>query len=295
VATTPHVWTVLLSWHWHADVLAVLGTSAVVYVVGWRRLRRHAPAGGGLGSAWRLLTYLAGLACLVLALLSPLDHLARVLFTAHMAQHQLLLMMAPPLLLLANPFPVVLWGLPRRLRRGAGPWLTRRGRVRRAWDWLTWMPVAGLLYTANLWGWHVPAAYEAALRSELVHDLEHLAFFGTAVLFWWPVVNPAPRQARLQRPIQYGYRIAYLILATAQNTLLGAILGLSERLYYPSYAAAPRLLDWTPLDDQAFGGGVMWSGGHMYLIGILVLVGRVMDSERPGHAGVPTDLPRAEP
>jgi cytochrome c oxidase assembly factor CtaG len=142
------------------------------------------------------------------------------------------------------------------------------------------MPVAGALSTLTLWAWHYPAAYEAALAWPVLHDAEHLAFFGTAVLFWWPVVNPAPRFRRLTSGVMYGARIGYLILATAQNTLLGAVLGLAERVFYPSYAAAPRLLlDWSALDDQAFGGGVMWSGSHMYLIAVLVLLHRAMEAE----------------
>jgi putative membrane protein len=195
-------------------------------------------------------------------------------------QHQLLMMMAPPLLLLAAPFPVILWALPPRLRRRVGALVVRPGPIRRTLRTLTGMPVAGVLYSVTLWGWHHPAAYEAALGYPLLHDIEHLTFFGTAVLFWWPIVNPAPRLHRLGTGVMYGARIGYLILATAQNTLLGAVLGLSERVFYPSYAAAPRLLaDWGPVDDQAFGGGVMWSGSHMFLVAILVLLHRAMDAE----------------
>jgi cytochrome c oxidase assembly factor CtaG len=111
---------------------------------------------------------------------------------------------------------------------------------------VTWLPVAGLLYTANLWLWHHPLAYEAALRSDPIHDVEHLAFFGSAILFWWPLVNPAPRRRWPSGGLYYGARIAYLILATAQNTLLGAIIGLTERVLYrrtrrgESSSAGPR-------------------------------------------------------
>jgi cytochrome c oxidase assembly factor CtaG len=217
---------------------------------------------------------------IVVALCSPLELLSELSFTAHMVQHQLLVMGAPPLLLLGAPFPVILWALPFRLRRRVGGLLTRPGPIRRGATLLTWMPVAGALSTLTLWGWHYPAAYEAALAWPVLHDVEHLTFFGTATLFWWPVVNPAPRFRRLTSGVMYGARIGYLILATAQNTLLGAVLGLAERVYYASYAAAPRLLlDWSALDDQAFGGGVMWSGSHMYLVAVLVLLHRAMDAE----------------
>jgi cytochrome c oxidase assembly factor CtaG len=263
------------AWQWRPAVLVPLGVLAGLYLRGWWRLRRTR----GAAPAWRLVAYLAGTGSIVLALCSPLELLAELSFTAHMVQHQLLLMGAPPLLLLAEPLPPMLWGLPSRLRR-PGARLTRSGPVRRGLRALTWMPVTGVLYTLTLWAWHYPPAYEAALRRPLLHDAEHLAFFATAVLFWWPVVNPAPRLRRLSSGVMYGARIGYLILATGQNTLLGAVLGLSERVLYPAYAAAPRLLaDWSAIDDQAFGGGVMWSGSHMFLAGVLVLLHRAMGAE----------------
>jgi cytochrome c oxidase assembly factor CtaG len=267
------------AWTWRPAVLLSVGLLGALYVRGWWRLRRSARARGA-APAWRLAAYLTGLTMIVVALCSPLELLSELSFTAHMVQHQLLVMGAPPLLLLGAPFPVILWALPFRLRRRVGGLLTRPGPIRRGATLLTWMPVAGALSTLTLWGWHYPAAYEAALAWPVLHDVEHLTFFGTATLFWWPVVNPAPRFRRLTSGVMYGARIGYLILATAQNTLLGAVLGLAERVYYASYAAAPRLLlDWSALDDQAFGGGVMWSGSHMYLVAVLVLLHRAMDAE----------------
>ena len=267
------------AWDWRPLVLLLVGALAALYIRGWRRLRRS-PRTWGAAPGWRLAAYLSGLASIVVALCSPLELLAELSFTAHMVQHQLLMMVAPPLLLLAAPFPMILWALPPRPRRRVGALVTRPGPVRRALATLTWMPVAGVLYTVTLWGWHHPAAYEAALRYPVLHDIEHLTFFWTATLFWWPIVNPAPRFYHLRSGVMYGARIGYLILATAQNTLLGAVLGLSERVFYPSYAAAPRLLaDWSPLDDQAFGGGVMWSGSHMFLVAILILLHQAMGAE----------------
>jgi putative membrane protein len=266
------------AWDWRPAVLLVIGGLAALYLRGWWRLRRTRRHGAAPG--WRLAAYLIGLGCIFIALCSPLELLAELSFTAHMAQHQLLTMWAAPALLLAAPFPVILWALSPPLRRRLGALVTRPGRVRGLLSWLTRMPVAGTLYTVTLWSWHHPAAYEAALRYPLLHDIEHLTFFGTAVLFWWPIINPAPRFRRLTSGAMYGARIGYLILATAQNTMLGAVLGLSERVFYPSYAAGPRLFaDWNPLDDQAFGGGIMWSGSHMFLLGVLILLHRAMDSE----------------
>ena len=267
------------AWDLRPIVLLLVATLGSLYLRGWWRLRRT-PRTRGAAPAWRLAAYLLGLASVVLALCSPLELLAELSFTAHMAQHQLLMMGAPPLLLLGAPFPLILWALSPRLRRRVGALVTRSGPVRRILRTLTWMPVAGTLFTVTLWGWHHPLAYEAALRHPVLHDLEHLTFFGTAVLFWWPIINPAPRFHHLTSGVMYGARIGYLILATAQNTLLGAVFGIAERVFYASYAAAPPLLmDWNPLDDQSFGGGVMWSASHMFLLAVLILLHRAVEAE----------------
>src|SRR5262249_35645760 len=154
-------------------------TLGALYVRGWWRLRRT-PRTRGAAPGWRLAAYLTGLVTLVLALCSPLETLAELSFTAHMVQHQLLMMTAPPLLLLGAPLPLILWALPVPLRRRLGALVTRPGPVRRILGTLTWMPIALTLFTVALWVWHHPAAYEAALRHPLLHDLEHLTFFGTA-------------------------------------------------------------------------------------------------------------------
>lgn len=275
----------LLQWHWRPGVSLVLLLLGATYVVGWSRLRRRGHH--TLASAWRLLLYLGGLVSIAVALMSPIEYLAHRLFTGHMIQHQVLLMVAPPCLLLADPFPSVVWALRPKLRRVVRRFLVQGSPARSGLRFLTSLPVAGLLYTANLWAWHWPPAYEAALRSPLVHDLEHLAFFGTAVLFWWPIVNPAPRRRGARGGLYYGVRVAYLVLATAQNTLLGALLGLTERVLYPSYARDGALLGLSPIDDQGLGGGIMWSGGHMYLVAILVLLWQAMDLEGRGRVPDP--------
>ncbi len=284
-----------LHWHWRPDVSLVLLALGAAYLRGWRALRRE--AGERLAARWRLAAYLTGLVTVAVALMSPLDHLAERLFTAHMVQHQLLLMIAPPCLLLANPFPFAVWGLPPPLRRGLQRFLVDGSLARRGLRTLTRLPVAGLLYTLTLWAWHWPPAYEAALHHGVVHDLEHLTFFGTAVLFWWPIINPAPHARGQRGGLYYGLRIAYLVLATAQNTLLGALIGLTERVLYPSYeATAGALLGYSALEDQALGGGIMWSGGHMYLIAILALLWQAMDSESRGSAAESVvGRPRAGP
>ncbi len=265
---------VLAWWNWRPGVVLVLVTLASVYASGWWRLRE---AGyGRLARRWRLVLYLSGVASLAVALLSPIDELAHLILSAHMVQHLLLMMVAAPLLLLGNPLPVGLWGLPKRIRRAVGRLLTRHAPFRKVLWVVTLMPVAWLLFVGDLWLWHLPAAYQAALEDPLIHDLEHVAFFGTALLFWWPIIGPAPR---LHERVPRGFAILYLIAATGQNTLLGALIALPERVLYPYYAGSPSPFGLNPLDDQALAGGIMWSMGHMYLIPILVIVAKMLHRE----------------
>lgn len=264
----------LSAWNWRPDVLLVLVLLGTIYTWGWIRLRKRSVH---VAYKWQLALYLLGLVTIGLVLLSPIDTLAEALLSMHMVQHLLLLMIAPLLLLLANPLAAFLWGLPRRIRHTVGRLLTRSSLFRHGLWALTLMPITWSVYVINLWAWHHPNLYQMALRNEWVHDLQHLLFFLTAVFFWWPIVNPAPR---LHGIISYGFRILYLIAATLQNTLLGMAISLPERVLYPFYAAVPRLRDLSPINDQALGGGIMWVSGHMYLVPILVLVARMMIYEK---------------
>ena len=263
----------LTAWSWRPDVLFVVIALGTAFAIGWWRLRKR---GFRRARRWRALAYVAGLGAVGLALISPVDRLASLSFLVHMVQHELLIMIAPPLLLLADPLPILLWGLPRKLRLGVRHLLARGAMVRRILYSGTWMPVAWGVYVVNLWMWHLPVAYEAALRNHLLHDLEHLTFFGTALLFWWPIVNPAPR---LHGQIAYGFRILYILAATFQTVALGFAIAVTERVLYSHYAAAPRLWGLSPLDDQAYGGAIMSEAGMMFLIPLLVLVNRWLNEE----------------
>jgi putative membrane protein len=253
-----------------------LATVGAAYVRGWRRLS----AAGYAPARWRLAVYVAGLATIAAALLSPLDDLAAQRFSAHMGQHLLLTMVAAPLLVLANPLSLVLWGFPAGIRRALGRTLRRGARVRALLSTLTLLPVAGVLHVATVWVWHVPFVYDAAVEHELVHAVEHAMFLSTAILFWWPVIQPAPRLHRRPHP---GFQILYLILATAQNTALGMLLSVPERAFYPHYVRLAPTLGISAVDDQMLGGGLMWSGGHMYLLPILLILwGLAREAAREG-------------
>jgi putative membrane protein len=191
-----------------------------------------------------------------------------------MAQHMLLIMVAVPALLLADPFPALVWALPAPARRRLRALLAAGAPLRRGWRALTRMPVAWTLHAVVLWVWHLPPIYDAALAHDALHDLEHVAFAASAVLFWWPVIDPAPRAGRAAPS---GRRIVYLVLGAFQSGALGLLLTLSPTALYPAYARAPRVAALDPLEDQAWGGILMWGvGGAIDMLAVLVLLSRFL-------------------
>ena len=192
-----------------------------------------------------------------------------------MIQHVLLMMVAVPMVLLADPLATALWALPAGARARVGGLLVRRSPVRSGWDALTRMPVAWTLYAVVLWGWHLPAAYDAALAHGWLHDLEHLAFALAAIVFWWPVIGPAPRSAAPPTAVA---RVVYLVLAAFSSSALGVALASSPA---PLYAYQTTVDAVSARDDQAWGGIVMWAvGGAIDMAAVLAVVARVIAGER---------------
>jgi cytochrome c oxidase assembly factor CtaG len=267
-----------------ADVILALAGAGAVYLVGWRRLRRRGPRAA---PAWRLAVHLLGIVALVVALLSPLDAVAQQTLPAHMLQHLLLTMAAAPALVLAGALPIVSWALPIEGRLAFAAALRRlvRAGLARA----TSPPVAGAVMAATLWLWHVPAAYEAALARRWVHDLQHLTFFASALLFWVAIVDPAPR---LQRRTDDVRHLVSLFAAIAQNGALAAWIALSSRVLYLTYASRPDALG-----EQQVAGVLMLGGGSMmYVIAALLVAARIMmrGEGRPDLAAVRAPAPPAQ-
>lgn len=248
---------------WRLEVAAPLAALAVAYLTGWTRLARRSPARCRRRLIGRLALALTGLTAAAVALLA-LHDAAHESFAAHMVQHLLLVVVAIPALLLADPLPAVLWSLPASARRAVRGALVATATPRRVWRVLTRMPIAWTLQAAALWLWHVPAVYDAALASGPLHDAEHVVFAATAALFWWPVVNPAPRVGT-SPPL--GARIVYLVLGAFQSAALGVFLVVTPRPLY-AYGA---------LDDQALGGVLMWAvAGSVDMAAVLALVYRFL-------------------
>jgi cytochrome c oxidase assembly factor CtaG len=229
----------------------------------------------GIGAA-RLVAAAVGFTALGVALSDTVHAAGHTLFTAHMAQHLLLVSLAAPALLLADPVAVTLWALPRRARRTVGRLLVARHPVRRLLAQVTRMRIAGPAYALVLWAWHIPGPYEAALRSGMLHDVEHLVFFGAALLFWWPVLRPGPRLAPAAHPAT---RVAYLVLGALQGAALGLLLASRGEPLYASYAATAPAWGWSAAEDQAMGGLLMWTvGSAVDMIAVLVVVAQALGS-----------------
>jgi cytochrome c oxidase assembly factor CtaG/ferredoxin len=277
----------LKSWTLDPALLFLLALTGLVYGHGWLKLRRQMP---GRLSAARLLAFFAGLASVFLAVCSPLDAFANLLLTAHMIQHLLLMMAAPPLLLLGNPFLPLLRGLPTSVsKHGLGPFLAWKSLAsfgRR----LTHPVVCWAAFISVTIAWHLPPMYELALRSQTLHAVEHVCFLATGLLFWWPVIQPWPSRAQWPR----WSMIPYLFLADFQNTALSAYLIFCDRVVYPTYAAAPRLPGMSALEDQAAAGAIMWVPGSLvFLIAVGVISVQALSSRR--RAVRPSSLKLALP
>jgi cytochrome c oxidase assembly factor CtaG len=223
--------------------LAGIVSAAALYALGGRRLAHR--------NLWRDGAFYAGLATLVVAVVGPVDEYADRLFFIHMTQHVLITMVAPPLLLVGRPWPRVVRALPQRMRRR----VARTGHaVQRRLEWPASPLPAFALFNGVLLLWHVPALYDATLRSEAVHDCEHVLFFVTALLFWAHLV-PAGRRPALGE----AQRVAYGTGAIFVSWALAVVLGLATRPLYGAYAGlAHRPLGISALADQQLAAGVMW-------------------------------------
>ncbi|HRJ70580.1 MAG TPA: cytochrome c oxidase assembly protein [Terrimicrobiaceae bacterium] len=246
---------------WAFEPIPALGllVTAFVYTLGWRRLNRQVPA---RFPQWRLGSFLAGLAVIYISLASPLDAFASFLLTAHMVQHLLLTMVAPPLLLFGAPQLPLLRGLPRSVASNVlGPFLVWPP-LKNLVHHVTHPAVGWILFVLSNLIWHIPDFYELALRSPAWHQFEHFCFLGTSLLFWWPVVQPWPSRPRWPRWAM----IPYLLLADLQNTALAAFLSFYDRVLYATYEAAPRISRLSPLEDQGAAGPIMWVPGSLVFL-----------------------------
>ena len=250
---------VFSSWELNPWVLIPIVALGVLYTRGWLQLHRRAPDRFGFS---QLSAFFAGLIAVVCALCSPLDAFAGWLLTVHMIQHLLLMMVAPPMILWGAPYLPLLSGLPRQFSiNGIGPFLSSSG-LRKIARFVSHPLFCWSAFISVNVAWHVPVMYELALRSAVWHRVEHFSFLTTALLFWWPVIQPHPWVASTPRWLI----VPYLFLADFQNTALSAFLVFCDRVVYQTYETAPRITGLTALEDQAAAGAMMWVAGSVFFL-----------------------------
>ncbi len=258
----------LSAWEWRPEVLAVLIPLGVMYTLGWRRLRRQSLY-RKLATRPRLAAYLGGLVMLAISLMSPIDRLGSQLFFMHMLQHLLSIMIAAPLLWLAEPFPIMLWSLPAGLRRRMAGLFARRSPFRHALAAATRPGVTWLVFITIYLGWHDANAYNAALYYPWVHDIQHITFFLAAMLYWWPVVGAAPH---IHKRFPGWGKMAYLLATVPPNMLVGVSIAFASKVIYTYYLSVPRIWGFTALQDQMLSGAIMWIPGSMMFIMVALLI-----------------------
>lgn len=258
----------LLRTAWEIEPSVVAGCGAALLWYLWR-----VPAG-----LRQRLSFAGGLLVLFLSLCSPIDALGDdYLFSAHMAQHLLLILIVPPLLL---------FGIPERAARG---WMQVRSiaRVERVLGAPVFAWFAAIV-TMTLW--HLPVLYNFALAHEPVHILQHLTFLFTATMFWWPVLGPLP-----ERRMSAGATVLYLFAAVAENSVLGIVIAFMRVGHYPAYLHPDDDLHALSLirngwgisaaEDQRLGGLLMWIPGcSVYFLAILGVLAHWFAQREPETA-----------
>ena len=259
-------------WEFDPVVVIPLLLSLALYGLGLARLWRRAGWGRGVTVTHAGL-FAAGWLTLVAALVSPLHEYGEHLFVAHMVEHELLMAVAAPLLALSRPLGTFLHAFPR-------PWrivLVTAAQTRifaAVWEWLNRPVVATVLHGIAIWVWHIPSLLDATIESELMHRLQHVSFLVTALFFWWAIIR---------RPVKdYGLGAAHVFATMVHTGLLGALLTLAPRVFYPLQTLHAPEFGFTPLEDQQLAGLFMWvPGGAIYLVAGIWLIGRWLTGLRP--------------
>ena len=258
---------------WTLDplILAPWLASAGLFAHGWRRLARRANLGSGRLRR-RAGSFAAGMLLLGAALISPLHQAGEHSFTAHMVEHELLMLAAAPLLVLAEPLAIMLWAFPLAGRRSLGG-LGRTPAVAGTWRALTEPVTATMAQAAALWLWHAPGLFDLALAHPAWHIAQHLSFVVSALLFWSAVLTRRPRNA--------GVAALCLFATSVVSGGLGAMMAFANSPWYAGYARlgmAP--LGLTPIEDQQLAGMLMWAPGGVVHAGAALAA--VAAALRPG-------------
>ena len=261
-------------------VSSALIFAAFVYLREWLHLRRHEHH---TVEGWRAGSFVSGLSFIWIATASPLSTLDHEMLTAHMAQHLLLMTLAPPLILFGIPRKPLAHGLPQRFL----PAISRASRSEPMRQLasvamhpaLCWFAAAGTLVA-----WHIPSVFILGMRSQLWHSAEQLCFLVSGLLFWWPVVRPSDSASKWPESSV----LLYLFLATLPCDVLSGFLVFCDRVVYPVFLSSPRSFGLSALEDQQCAGALMWTCVTIvYLIAGAVLTARLLSPQRPEDLAIP--------
>jgi len=220
------------------------------------------------------LAYFSSLALLFLTLNGPLHDLSDFyLFSGHMVQHLILTLVVPPLMIFGTPG----WMLRPMLRK---PTLFATARK------LTSITSCFVLFNVVLAFWHLPPLYNLALANHGIHILQHLMFIAASVLMWWPLLSPLPELPRAAYPAQ----MLYCFLMVIPMSIISIYIAMADTLLYPAYATAPRIMGITPMEDQQYGGLIMWIPGGVFFYAVMTVVffkwsSRGEDTEESAQVG----------
>jgi cytochrome c oxidase assembly factor CtaG len=260
------------SWRWDLGIIVPLAFFAVLYALGALRQRN---------TEWmRHEFFAAGWLSLVFALDSPLHPLGEQLFSAHMLQHEILILLSAPLIAASHPGATCLWALVPRHRAGVGS-LVHKVESAPLVRLITAPLAAWIIEAVALWVWHIPALYQATLASDAIHAAQHLSFFLSALLFWSALYGVG------QSVMNYGTATLYVFGTAVHCSALGALLTFSTVIWYPAYLSTTSAWGLTPLQDQQLGGLLMWvPSGVVFILIALVLFARWLgESEKRTRLG----------
>lgn len=234
----------------------VVGLVAFGALYWWRASQGELEGQQGSPTAIQRVSFFSALVILFLSLNGPLHDLSDYyLFSAHMVQHLILTLIVPPLMIYGTPG----WMLKP---------LIRNQRVYRLARANTSAVACFAWFNIVLAFWHLPPIYNMALKYHPIHVVQHLMFIASSVLMWWPLMSPLPELPRLSYPAQ----MLYCFLMVIPMAIISIYIALSDTLLYPAYAVAPRILGVTPLDDQQYGGLIMWIPGALFFYGVMTVV-----------------------
>lgn len=268
----PHASSEFSPWSFEPGIWIGLTLTGWWYARGVRRLWK-VKVGRGI-ERWEAICYAGGWIALVIALASPLHPLGSVLFSAHMTQHEILMLVAAPLLVLGQPLIAFLKALP-------GNWsheivrVSHAGPGNRILHFLANPLAAWVIHAVALWIWHLPVLFQATLHNEWIHAFQHLSFLLSALLFWWAVMRGR------QRSLGYGAAVLYLFTTALHNGLLGALITFAHSVIYPACTDTTARWGLSPMEDQQLGGLIMWvPAGLAYVFAALCLfAGWLRESE----------------